>query len=95
MQEVAASGDRLLSWERNARIDTEDIDLLIVTEKRVYVVEVKVQPKHADVGALLAKAEIVARRNPGREVIPVLTGARIGREIVQYALSKGVRVYAW
>ncbi len=93
--ELTARGERLERWERNARIDGEDIDLLIVAERTVYVVEVKVKPKHGDVGALLAKAEVVARHYPGRRVVPVLTGARIGREVAEYAAGKGVRVAAW
>ncbi len=93
--EAAAAGDRIVRWERNARIDDRDIDLLIVTQRRVYVVEVKLAPRHQDVDQLLEKARLVEKHHPGREIIPVLTGTRIGREVAQYALSKGVRVYAW
>ncbi len=93
--ECVASGDRIVSWQRNARVDNEDIDLLIVTERKVYVVEVKVRPKHSDVGKLLAKTEIVKKNFPNKEAIPILTGTRIGSEVMNYAISKGVRVYSW
>ena len=93
--EASATGDRIERWERNARIDDADIDLLITTRRRVYVVEVKVKPRHQDVGALLAKAELVARHYRGREVVPVLSGTRIGREVAEYAASKGVMVVQW
>ncbi len=95
LYELMARGERLEYWERNARMDDEDVDLLIVAEKSVYVVEVKVKPKHSDVGALLAKAELVERKYPGKRVVPVLTGARIGREVAEHAAAKGVRVIAW
>ena len=95
LYELAGRGERLEHWERNARVDDEDIDLLLVAERTVYVVEVKVQPRHSDVAALLAKAELAARRYPGRRVVPVLTGTRVGREVAEYARSRGVVVAAW
>ncbi len=95
MYELMARGERLEYWERNARVDDEDVDLLIVAEKSVYVVEVKVKPRHSDVGALLSKAELAERKYPGKRIVPVLTGARIGREVAEHAAAKGVRVIAW
>ena len=95
MYELAGRGERLVRWERNARVDGEDIDLLVVGESSVYVVEVKVKPRPRDVGALLVKAEIVAKHYPGKSVHPILTGTRIGGEVVETAASKGVRVVAW
>jgi len=93
--EVESSGERLVSRVRNARVDGEDIDLLIVTDKSLYVVEVKVKPKQHDVGALLAKAEVAAKHYPGKRVVPVLAGALIGREVEDYARGKGVLVYTY
>ncbi len=37
----------------------------------------------------------MARYYPDRQVVPVLTGARMGREVAEYARSKGVLVAAW
>ncbi len=93
--EIRARGERVEARRRNARINGEDVDLLVVTDRSVYVVEVKVKPKISDVGALLAKIEVVGRRYPGRRVVPVLAGAMIGVEVEEYARQKGVIVYAY
>ncbi len=53
--ELSAREEKLERRERNVRIDDEDIDLLIVAEKTVYVVEVKVQPKQRDVAPSLLR----------------------------------------
>ncbi|RLG85709.1 MAG: hypothetical protein DRO39_04955 [Thermoprotei archaeon] len=95
VQRCAAEGVRLLSWQRNAKVDGVDVDLLIVTEREVYVVEVKVSPSHRDVDSVARKADVVKRRYPDKKVVAVLTGARIGSEVLSYALGKGVEVYQW
>ena len=95
MHECMAMGEKVVSWQRNARVDNEEVDLLVVTEKRVFVVEVKVKPKHSDVGKLLAKAEVAKNVFRDKEIVPILTGARIGSEVASYAMGKGVRVYSW
>ncbi len=94
-EDIRGRGERIVERRRNARINDEDIDLLIVTDKSVYVVEVKVKPRVADVGALLAKAEIVAKKYPGLKVVPVLAGAMIGSEVLGYAKGKNVEVYIY
>ncbi|BES81021.1 hypothetical protein [Pyrodictium abyssi] len=94
-EEIVGRGERLLQRHRNARLDGEDIDLLLVTDRTVYVVEVKVKPRHSDVAALLAKAELAARHHPGKRVVPILAGAIIGTELEDYALQKGVKVYSY
>ncbi len=95
MYGLVGRGERLLRWERNARVDGEDIDLLVETERTVYVVEVRIEPRPSDVGALLVKAELVAKHYPGKKIVPVLTGARIGGEVAELARSKGVMVASW
>jgi hypothetical protein len=77
--------------ERNVDLDGVDIDLLVETDRHVYVVEVKTRPKIADVGALLAKCD-VAQQKLGKPAIPILTGVMIGREVEAYARGKGVRI---
>ncbi len=94
-EELASRGERILRRRRNARIDGVDIDLLVETDKSIYVVEVKVKPGHPDVGALVAKADLVRSRYPGRRVVAILAGALIGREVEEYARSRGVEVYAY
>ena len=93
--EIESSGDRVVARRRNARVNGEDIDMLIETSRSVYVVEVKVRPKASDVGKLVAKAEIVGRSYVGKEVVPILVGAMIGEDVEEYALKKGVKVYAY
>jgi hypothetical protein len=84
-------GEAVLRRERNVDLDGVDIDLLVETDRHVYVVEVKTRPRIADVGALLAKCD-VAQQKLGKPAIPVLTGVMIGREVETYARGKGVRI---
>ena len=91
---VLASGERVVRRVRNADFDGVDVDLLVETEDRAFVVEVKTKPRVDDVGTLLVKAEIV-REKLGKPVVPVLTGALIGREVEAFARGKGVLVYSY
>jgi hypothetical protein len=88
-------GERVEARIRNARVDEEVIDLLVVTDRRVFVVEVKVRPKRGDVGALVSKGDVVSRRYPGRRVELILASSRVGREVAEYARDKGVVVIAY
>ncbi len=94
-EEIRGRGEKILYRKRNARVDDEDIDLLMVTDKRVYVVEVKVKPKHEDEGRLLAKADVVKKHYKDKEVVAILAGSMIGREIEEYANEKNVLVYSY
>jgi len=93
MSRFKLNGEEILFKKRNVRIDEEDIDLLIETNKMIYIVEVKVKPKHEDVGRLLAKGDVVKKHYIGKEIKLILTGALIGDKIEEYAKSKGVEVY--
>ena len=93
-EELKARGEAVIRRARNAKVDNVDIDLLVETGSRVYVVEVKIRPKVEDVGALLAKADVV-KSALGKEAVPILTGAWIGDEVEKYARSKGVLVYSY
>ncbi len=92
-EEIVLRGEKLVFRKRNARVDDEDIDYLIVTDRAVYVVEVKVKPKHEDVGRLLAKVDVVRKHYRDKNVVAILAGAIIGREVEEYAVQKGVKVY--
>jgi len=94
-EEIQGSGEKILLKRRNARVDGEEVDLLVVTDRRVYIVEAETKPRHRDVRRLLAKAEAARRLYEGKEVVPVLVGSMIGREVEEYALEKGVRVYQY
>jgi DNA repair exonuclease SbcCD ATPase subunit len=95
LRELASRGEVVVRRVRNARADEEDIDLLVETQLRVYVVEVKLRPKHEDVGRVLAKVDVVRRLYPGKDVVGVLVGAMVGREVEAYAREKRVEVYAY
>jgi len=94
-EELKAKGERIVARIRNARVDESDIDLLVETDRTVYVAEVKVRPRHEDVGSLIAKRDLVAERFPGKRVVAVLAGALIGREVEEYARQRGVEVYRY
>ena len=92
-EEIKIGGDEIVSRRRNLRIDGEEIDLLVETKEKVYVVEVKVKPKRSDIGELIAKADLVRSRYEGKVIIPLLAGSLISHEIEKYAEEKGVKVY--
>ena len=91
-EEIKIEGDEIVSRKRNLRIDGEEIDLLIETKKKVYVVEVKVKPKRSDIGELIAKADLVRSKYGGKIIIPLLAGSLISHEIEEYAEGKGVKI---
>jgi hypothetical protein len=50
-EEIKGRGEAVLRRERNVDLDGVDIDLLVETDRYIYVVEVKTRPKITDVGA--------------------------------------------
>ncbi len=94
-EEIKVEGDKIVSRRRNLRIDSEEIDLLVETQEKIYVVEVKVKPKRSDVGELIAKADLVKTKYRGKKVVPLLAGSMLSYEIEKYAEEKDVRVYSY
>ena len=94
-EEIQGKKEKILLRNRNVRVDEEDIDMLIVTDRTVYVVEIKVKPKHEDVGRLIAKADVVRKHYKDKNIVPILAGSMIGREVEEYALQKGAKVYSY
>ncbi len=96
LEALRETGYRVKHYQRNYRIDDEDIDLLVHAERGgeevLIVVEVKVKPRHSDVGALLAKAELLRAKTGHPHVEPVLAAVYAGREVEAYAKRKGVKV---
>ena len=92
---ISREGDEIVETMRNARVDNTDVDLLIVTKHRVFVVEVKVQPRHSDIDQLLSKAEAIAARFREKTVTPLLAGALIGSEVEDYARKRGVEIHKY
>ncbi|AFA39682.1 paREP7 [Pyrobaculum oguniense TE7] len=93
-EEVKARGESVIRRVRSAKVDNVDVDLLVETDKRVYVVEVKIMPRIEDVWALLTKTEVVKAAS-GKEAVPILTGTRIGDDVEKYARGKGVLIYSY
>ncbi|MEM0278188.1 hypothetical protein [Pyrobaculum sp.] len=93
-EEIKARGELVIRRVRSAKVDNVDVDLLVETDRRVYVVEVKIRPRVEDVGALLAKAEVV-KAALGKETVPILTGTWIGDDVEKYARGKGVLIYSY
>ncbi len=94
-EEIGEKGEKIIFRRRNYRINESDIDLFIETDKTVYVVEVKVKPKHEDIGRLMAKADLVKKYYPGKKVEVILAGTLIGGEIEEYAREKNIKVYVY
>jgi predicted nuclease with TOPRIM domain len=92
--EVEGRGERVLARRRNARVDGLDVDLLVETDKAVYVVEVKTRARRRDVDAVARKAE-AARGAYGKPAVTILAGVRIGDDVEKYAKGKGVLVYRY
>ncbi|MEM1575139.1 MAG: hypothetical protein QXF09_04345 [Nitrososphaerota archaeon] len=92
---IASNKENILLRYRNERIDEKDIDLLIITERHAYVVEIKIHPRIEDINELLLKKDIIIKNYPDKEVVPILTGALIGKDIEQYAKSKDIKVYKY
>ncbi len=88
------SREEIKRFERNIIINNEEIDAIIECSDKVYVVEVKIKPRISDIGALLAKMELYKIRvNISKQVIPVIIGVYIGKEVESYARRKNVYVY--
>lgn len=88
---IRGSGEKIVFRRRNIKVDKYDVDLLIETDKRVCVVEVKIQPNHHVVDELLEKGVII-KKLYGKPVKLVLAGIWIGDDVEDYATSKGIEV---
>ncbi len=91
--EVLSESGRVVRKERNARIEDTEVDFLIETLRKVYVVDIRVKPKIDDISKLLVKADILSNKYIGKLIIPVLAGTVIEDNVKDYAKSRGVRVY--
>ncbi len=94
-EEITLKGEKLVSRRHSVYLDDEEIDYLVVTDKSVYVAEVKFKPRHEDVGKLLAKADVVRKHYGSKNIVVILAGALISREVEEYAKQKGVKVYKY
>jgi len=77
-EEIYTKGEAVVKRARSAKVD--NVDLLVETNRHVDAVEVKIRPRVKDVGALLAKADVV-RHVFGKGAVPVLAGAWVGDDV--------------
>jgi len=90
-EELRLRGEEVIARARNARVDGYEVDLLVESNKNVYIVEVKVKPTRKHVDSLLKKAKVVQERY-GKPVVSILAGAMIGNNVEKYAESKGIKI---
>ena len=88
------SGEKIIVRRRNVRINGAEIDMLIETDKTVYIIEVKTKPRQRHVDELLNKIELVQKAFT-KPVKPILAGVYIGDEVEAYAKSKHVDVIGY
>jgi chromosome segregation ATPase len=93
-EDAKLRGEEVTARLRSVAVEGFEVDMLVETNRRVYVVEVKVRPTVDDVRGLLAKAEVVERKY-GKQVVPVLVGALIGDDVRAFAKGKAVEVYCY
>ncbi|AGJ61954.1 hypothetical protein [Saccharolobus islandicus] len=86
------SGEKVISVYRHYEINVGEIDALIETQTKIYVVEVKMKAEFKDVDSLLVKAKVVSEEYKDKNVIPVLTGSRISKTVRGYAKGLNVMV---
>ena len=91
---VREAGERIVSRKRGVRVDGKEVDMVVETDKSVYVIEIKTKPRQRHIDELLKNAEATQKifRKP---IKPMLAGVYIGSEVESYAKSKGVEVYKY
>ena len=93
VEKLEKEGEKVINVERGVETSLGEVDALIFTEnKKVYVLEVKLKVDFNDVDVVKKKAEEIKRNYPDFQVIPAITGGRIGRKIKNYAKGSDVTV---
>ncbi|MFP3202567.1 MAG: hypothetical protein RXR43_10105 [Sulfolobus sp.] len=93
VEKLEKEGEKVINVERGVETSLGEVDALIFTEnKKVYVLEVKLKVDFNDVDVIKKKAEEIKRNYPDFQVIPAITGGRIGRKIKNYAKGSDVTV---
>jgi hypothetical protein len=85
------SEEKIVARRRNTKVNGAEVDMLIETDKTVYIVEVKIKPRRRHVNEFLKKIELVQKAFT-KPVKPILAGVYIGDEVEVYARSRGVEV---
>jgi hypothetical protein len=85
------SEEKIVARKRNTKVNGAEVDMLIETDKTVYIVEVKIKPRRRHVNEFLKKIELVQKAFT-KPVKPILAGVYIGDEVEVCARSRGVEV---
>jgi len=93
-EEIRFKGEEVITRLRSVIVDGFEVNMIVETNKNVYVIEVKVKPTVDDLRDLMKKVEVVRRRYE-KQVIPILAGTLIGEDIKVLAKSEGVEVYTY
>ncbi|MDK6029234.1 hypothetical protein QPL79_07640 [Ignisphaera sp. 4213-co] len=93
-EEIRFRGEEILNRYRNLAIDGEEIDLVIETNRSVYVAEIKIKPSVEDVKDLINKTEIVGRKF-GKSVTSIMADVYIGDEVINFARSRSALIYSY
>jgi len=80
----------ILNIYRKYETEHGEVDAIVETNEKIYVLEVKMRAEPKDVDVLLLKTKAILQERQDKGVIPVLTGSKINRIVRNYA--KGLNV---
>ncbi|BAB66841.1 hypothetical protein [Sulfurisphaera tokodaii] len=86
------AGEKVISVYRHYEVGEGEVDALVETQAKVYVVEVKMKAEFKDVDSLLVKVKVISEEYKGKDIVPVLTGSRISKTVRGYAKGHNVMV---
>uniref|UniRef100_A0A7J3Z9A5 DUF3782 domain-containing protein n=1 Tax=Ignisphaera aggregans TaxID=334771 RepID=A0A7J3Z9A5_9CREN len=91
---VREHGEKIVYRKRSANINGVEVDLLIESDKNIYIIEIKARPKQKHIDKLVEKAEAIQKVFE-KPVKPILAGVYIGNEVELYAKNKGIEIYRY
>ncbi|MBF0590674.1 MAG: hypothetical protein HQL02_01165 [Nitrospirae bacterium] len=75
-----------------------EVDILIISEDKAFMIEVKSKPDGRDVKKILAKATTLTtffKDCAGKQIIPMLASTYVDEDIITFATRKGLHVIAY
>ncbi len=91
---IAESGERIVRRKRNYIINNLEVDLFVETDRRIFIVEIKIQPNHHDVDEIIEKAKLITEKL-GKPCIAAIAGTWIGYEIREYAERRKMLIFEY
>jgi len=80
----------ILNIYRKYETEHGEVDAIVETNEKIYVLEVKMRAEPKGVDVLLLKTKAILQERQDKGVIPVLTGSKINKIVRNYA--KGLNV---